>query len=209
MAHGLGLLWLMVPCAPFDMKEYVRLQRTKMEDLPDLVAMRDKGTEAEVYGYLDHEIKKGSMQLRQKTALCVGARGGGEVRAMIRLGAFAVGVDLHPVNSTLVLQGDGMTLAQFGDGTVDIVFTNVLDHIPFLKKFAESVYRVLKPNGLLISSVFIQTMDKDKWAVRDTGTPAFFTLYDRILKDVGFVERSRERVKPRQSKMHILSMRGT
>lgn len=128
---------------------------------------------------------------------------------MIRHGAFAVGVDLHPVNSTLVLQGDGMALAQFGDATVDVVFTNVLDHIPFLAKFAASVYRVLKKGGLLISAIFIQTMDMDQWAVRDTGTPAFFGMYDRILKDAGFVQHARERSKPRQSKLHILSMRAS
>lgn len=126
---------------------------------------------------------------------------------MIRRGAFAVGVDLNPVNSTLVLEGDGMALAQFGDETVDVVFTNVLDHIPFLTRFATSVYRVLKPKGLLISSVFIQTMDKDQWAVRDTGTPAFFAMYDRILKDTGFVQHSRERLKPKRGKLHILSLK--
>lgn len=64
-------LLCVIPCARFNMTEYVRLQRSKMERYPELVAMRDQGTEADVYGYLDHEIKKGTLQLRQKVALCV------------------------------------------------------------------------------------------------------------------------------------------
>lgn len=193
MSIMFGLLVLQVDAGvPFNETEYVKLQGSKARDLPMLIASIDLMTEAKVKKYFTQAVMDGQLELRGRIVLCIGARGGGEVRAFRDLGAFAVGVDLFPTNSNLVLHGDAMSLNQFGSSSVDLVFTNVLDHIPFLDRFAAAAWRVLKPGGMLVSSIFVQTMTDDKWSVRDTGTPAFFSMYDSLLHDAGFVNGARD-----------------
>ncbi|GAF92962.1 unnamed protein product [marine sediment metagenome] len=90
-----------------------------------------------------HNIEKGN-------ALCLGARLGGEVRAFIKLGFFAVGIDLNPgEKNPHVLHGDFQDL-QFPDRSVDIVFSNSLDHSFDIDKVMKEIKRVLKKDGFLI-----------------------------------------------------------
>lgn len=85
--------------------------------------------------------------------LCLAARQGTEVRAFIEEGAFAVGIDLNPGrDNRYVVCGDFHDL-QFADGTVDVVFTNSLDHAFDLGRILAEVTRVLAPDGLLICEV--------------------------------------------------------
>jgi len=87
------------------------------------------------------------------TVLCLAARLGGEVRAFIGLGCFAVGLDLNPGNSNkYVLTGDFHDL-QFGAGTVDLLFCNALDHAYDIPKMMAECRRVLKPDGHLILEI--------------------------------------------------------
>lgn len=124
-------------------------------------------------GRLRARIGAGS-SLRGKSVLCIGARGGGEVRAFRKLGAFAVGVDLYPaIGTNLVLPGNALDL-QFADTCVDRVYINVIDHIPDLPRFAREVMRVLKFGGLLWLDVRCQWREADPWAVRTTGSAEFY-----------------------------------
>lgn len=85
--------------------------------------------------------------------LCLGARLGTEVRALHALGHFAVGIDLNPgKDNKYVLPGDFHNIA-FADATVDIAYTNCLDHAFEAKRVAEEVHRILKPGGLFIADV--------------------------------------------------------
>lgn len=84
--------------------------------------------------------------------LSVGARLGGEVRALTRLGALAIGVDFNPgFRNPHVLWGDGLSL-QFANRTFQHLYTNVLDHVPegSIGTFLSEARRVLKPGGTLI-----------------------------------------------------------
>ena len=84
------------------------------------------------------------------SALCLAARIGTEVKALIDLGCFAVGIDLNPgPGNRFVLHGDFHNL-QFATSTADIVFTNSLDHVFDLDKVLEETTRVLAPDGILI-----------------------------------------------------------
>jgi SAM-dependent methyltransferase len=84
------------------------------------------------------------------SVLCLGARQGTEVKAFLDVGCFAVGIDLNPgPNNAYVLPGDFHSI-QFAAGTVDVAFTNSLDHAFALEKLISEVCRVLKPGGLLI-----------------------------------------------------------
>jgi SAM-dependent methyltransferase len=83
-------------------------------------------------------------------ALCLGARSGAEVQAFIRCGAFAVGIDLNPgLKNKYVLVGDFHKLV-FATGSLDVVYTNSLDHVYDFDKMMGEAHRVLTPGGLLI-----------------------------------------------------------
>ena len=82
------------------------------------------------------------------TVLCLGARLGTEVRVLIELGHFAVGIDLEPgASNEYVLHGDFHNLI-FADGSVDAVYTNCLDHVFDLDRLLAEVARVLRPGGI-------------------------------------------------------------
>lgn len=84
------------------------------------------------------------------SVLCLGARLGEEVKAFHELGCFAVGIDLNPGRENpYVLNGDFHELV-FPNSSVDIVFSNVIDHVFDIKVFLSESRRVLKPTGCLI-----------------------------------------------------------
>ena len=104
------------------------------------------------------------------TALCLGARLGGEVMAFKDIGCFAVGIDLNPGDSNLyVLYGDFHAL-QFANQSTDIVYINCFDHVHEPDKILAEIHRVLKPDGRLIveskagsNEPKIQRMGSDRW----------------------------------------------
>ena len=90
------------------------------------------------------------LRLAGEPVLCLGARLGGEVRALTRLGALAIGIDFNPgFRNPHVLWGDALSL-QFADATFKVAYTNVLDHIDAsgIGVVTRHVYRVLKPGGI-------------------------------------------------------------
>jgi SAM-dependent methyltransferase len=85
-----------------------------------------------------------------RTVLCLAARIGTEVKAFLDLGAFAVGIDLNPgKDNRYVVHGDFHDL-QFAPRSVDVVYTNSLDHAFDIDRIAKEVLKVLKPDGLLV-----------------------------------------------------------
>lgn len=155
-------------------------QGSKVRADPGWVKGIDRNTEAVVYRLYQGE------RMRGRLVLCVGARGGGEVRAFRRMGAFAVGIDLEPAPfaNDLVLRASALALP-FADETVDYVFSNIMDHIPHFPKFCSEVARVLRPDGYLILEVLAQLRSQDAWAVRDTGTRAFYDELGAAMKSTG------------------------
>ena len=85
-----------------------------------------------------------------RNVLCLAARIGTEVKAFLDLGAFAVGIDLNPgEGNRYVLHGDFHDL-QFAPASVDVVYTNSLDHAFDIERIAQEVLKVLKPSGLFL-----------------------------------------------------------
>ena len=85
-----------------------------------------------------------------RTVLCLAARIGTEVKAFLDLGAFAIGIDLNPgKENKYVVQGDFHDL-QFAPKSVDVVYTNSLDHAFDIERIAREVLKVLKPDGVLL-----------------------------------------------------------
>lgn len=88
-----------------------------------------------------------------RNVLCLAARIGTEVRALLDLGYFAVGIDLNPgQGNPYVVAGDFHALV-FADGSVDAVYTNSLDHVYDLEKVIAEVARVLRPGGILVTDI--------------------------------------------------------
>jgi len=85
-----------------------------------------------------------------RTVLCLAARIGTEVKAFLDLGCFAIGIDLNPgKENRYVVQGDFHDL-QFAPQSVDVVYTNSLDHAFDIDRISQEIRKVLKPEGLLI-----------------------------------------------------------
>jgi SAM-dependent methyltransferase len=98
--------------------------------------------------------------------LCLGARTGSEVRAFLDLEAFAIGVDLNPgQGNRYVVHGDFHDL-QYADGSVDVVFSNSLDHVFNLDQWISEVRRVMCPTGVLVLEV--------GYGLREGGRPEFY-----------------------------------
>lgn len=86
-------------------------------------------------------------------ALCLGARLGSEVRALHELGWFAVGIDVNPgERNPYVLTGDFHHLV-FPTASVDLAYTNALDHALDPSRFLREVHRVLRPGGTFVLEV--------------------------------------------------------
>jgi SAM-dependent methyltransferase len=85
--------------------------------------------------------------------LCLGARSGAECEAFIRLGHFAIGIDLNPgEGNRYVVHGDFHHL-QYADASIDAAYTNALDHAFQLDRILAELRRVLKPGGLFITDI--------------------------------------------------------
>lgn len=87
--------------------------------------------------------------IKSSSVLCLGARTGTEVKAFLDTGAFAVGIDLNPgKENQYVVVGDFHKL-QYADESIDVVFTNSLDHVFDIRKVLDEAHRVLKKDGKL------------------------------------------------------------
>lgn len=104
-----------------------------------------------------------------RSVLCLAARIGTEVKAFLDLGAFAVGIDLNPgADNRYVVHGDFHDL-QFAPGSIDVVYTNSLDHAFDIDRIAREVLKVLKPDGVFL----VEAVQG-----RDQGTnPGFFESF--------------------------------
>ena len=125
-------------------EDYLRRQQSKLACL-DLSRY-----EAE-YQRLLGERLAGVVGLKKGAAvLCLGARLGAEVRAFHDRGCFAVGLDLNPgKHNPYVLHGDFHEI-QFPAESVDVIFTNSLDHVFAADRFIAEIRRVLKSGGMLL-----------------------------------------------------------
>lgn len=125
--------------------EYFDHQKSKLEALGDFV----NGVDHELEQVLADRIPV----VTGRSVLCLGARLGGEVRAFRSAGAFAVGIDLNPgTDNCWVLPGDFHEL-DFAGASVDLVYTNSLDHARDLPRVASEMVRVLKPQGAVVLEV--------------------------------------------------------
>lgn len=155
------MTWRLLLGTPFEVRgysshsEYFRHQASEANWERDIPGFRERGEsyQLELGAVLPKIIQPGS------TVLCLGARDGSEVRAFLKCGCFAVGVDLNPSpRSSLVLTGDFHAVF-WPDHCVDAVFTNSLDHSIYPGTLFSLICNLLKPSGQLIVQV-VSGMDE-------------------------------------------------
>jgi SAM-dependent methyltransferase len=127
-------------------RDYVKHQRAKLRTLT--IWLPDYDSRYRVV--LKERLQGDPVPWGGKSVLCLGARIGTEVKAFHDLGCFAVGIDLNPGRRNhYVLIGDFHHI-QFPAQSVDVVFSNCLDHALLVDKLLEEIDRVLKPGGFLV-----------------------------------------------------------
>jgi SAM-dependent methyltransferase len=125
-------------------EDYLIHQKTKLQHL-DLSDYDVRYREA-----LRERLEKLTLIKQGMSVLCLAARIGTEVKSFLDIGCFAIGIDLNPgENNQYVVYGDFHNI-QFASNSIDIVFTNSLDHIFNMEKAIGEIARVLKSDGLLI-----------------------------------------------------------
>jgi len=132
-----------------DYSEYVEHQKSKLKTIGKFLLKYDKSYSQE----LAKRLRGGGIVKQGMNVLCLGARIGTEVKAFFAQNCFAVGIDLITYeNNKYVLYGDFQDI-QFPSNSVDIVFTNSLDHVFNLDKVLNEIKRVLKPDGYFIAEI--------------------------------------------------------
>lgn len=129
--------------------EYVAHQAAKL----DKIAHRLREREEEDFAEFRRRFATCAALQGARSVLCLGARLGTEVRALLDLGYFAVGIDLNPGPSNpYVLPGDFHQIV-FADESIDAVYTNALDHVFTLEKVVSEVERILRPGGIFVTDL--------------------------------------------------------
>ena len=133
-------------------------QRRSYDSYQDYLEHQKAKLETHEFGQYDEEFRQAlrerlrplELEWRGRSVLCLGARIGSEVKAFLDLGAFAVGIDLNPGRENrYVVQGDFHNLP-YAPNSIDVVYTNSLDHVFDLERMAKEVLKVLKPGGLFL-----------------------------------------------------------
>jgi SAM-dependent methyltransferase len=125
--------------------------------------------------------------------LCAGARQGTEVEVLHDLGfKNAYGIDLNPgPDNKLVRIGDFMHLEN-ADSSLDMIYSNSLDHAFNLESFFSEHARVIKPNGYVLYDIASQENEASKAgafeAVKWKSEEAIFLLMLKYFKKVIKVE---------------------
>lgn len=118
--------------------------------------------------------------------LCAGARQGTEVEVLQDLGfKNSFGIDLNPgPENKYVQEGDFMNL-DFENESIDMIYSNSIDHAYDIEKFVAEHYRVLKPNGYALYDISIQNSGAFEAVDYDSEEAAFsiiWPFFQKIIK---------------------------
>ncbi len=164
---------------------YLRHQASKLRGLkksPWLAEYHKLYAEA-VY----ERIRETGLLKPNMVCLCLGARSGAEVRAFIKAGCFAVGIDIQPTpKNSYVLHGDFHKI-QFPAHSVDIIFTNSLDHVYDIRRVIKEIQRVLKSEGGLVVEVMKKRDDGREQRFYESFSWASTDDLIRLFDDSGFM----------------------
>jgi SAM-dependent methyltransferase len=169
--------------------EYVTHQTQKFNEILNLQGGFDNRV---ILGYRNNFYRRFRYlsEFLDKSAviLSLGARQGTEVEVLWDLGyKNAIGLDLNPgPENPYVGKGDFMAL-EYPEDSVDMVYTNCVDHAFDLDKFFEEHARVLKPGGYAIYDVAIFTsgagsFEAVEWQSEESALLLALKYYRKVVK---------------------------
>lgn len=129
-------------------KEYLNHQMLKTKDPERVKKWLGKEWQIKLDGFKEIFKRNAEYLNNKKTALCLGARTGQEVKALQNMGIHAIGIDIVPFEPYTVA-GDIHNL-QYADSSYDFIFTNIFDHALYPDKFCSEMERVCAQNGIII-----------------------------------------------------------
>ena len=142
--------------------DYIKLQKEKTCDPRRRKKWLNQEWDLKLSGF--KKIFNSNFAYLGSDCLCIGARTGQEVQALIDLGRKAIGIDIVPCEP-LVIEGDFHNL-DFKDSSFDFIFSNVVDHALYPDKFFSEITRVSKENGSVLLHLQIDR-GNDKYGVYD------------------------------------------
>ncbi len=118
--------------------------------------------------------------------LCLGARQGTEVEVLRDMGyRNAMGLDLNPgPENPFVKYGDFMKL-DYSDSSVDMIYTNCVDHAFNLDNFFQEHARVVKPGGFALYDIHgfgFGSFESVGWKSEDSVFLLSLKYFTRVLK---------------------------
>ena len=135
-----------------DYEEYLTHQKLKLDEM---LKMKGGFSNEDVFNYrVRFYLRFRHLPARlnpNARMLCMGARQGTEVEVLRDLGfPHATGIDLNPgPDNPLVKPGDFMKL-DYPDSSLDLLYTNCIDHAFDLDAFFAEHARVMKPDGYVL-----------------------------------------------------------
>ena len=136
-----------------DYDEYVAHQIEKTADPDRRARLLQKFRFKEKVRYFKEKFQRFSDKNSLGQTVCLGARMGEEIEALLQLGADCYGVDLVPYPPH-VREGDFQDLHFIEADTIDTFYTNSLDHSSDPEKVFSEVSRCLKEGGTFILDYF-------------------------------------------------------
>lgn len=165
-------------------KEYIELQKEKTCDPQRRKKWLNEEWELKLFGFT--KIFKKHINIIGENCLCIGARTGQEVQALINLNKSAIGIDIVPCEP-LVIEGDFHDL-KFKDESFDFIFSNVIDHALYPQKFFSEANRVLKRGGYALYHLQVN-QENDKYGVFDISDIEKDVLtHNNVLKKVSCLD---------------------
>jgi SAM-dependent methyltransferase len=138
-------------------KEYIKHQSSKLKKMLKIdnkcVSLKNFDKRASRF----KEVFKTYLPYMHKAnkVLCLGARNGAEVKAFLDLDfKDSIGIDINPgENNKYVIKGDFNNIP-FDENSFSNIYSNCIDHILDINIYSEEIYRVLKPEGVLILDIY-------------------------------------------------------
>lgn len=162
-------------------KEYLKFQKKKTLDPKRIKKWLNEEWEIKYSGFKEIFERNNQVIFDKSNAICLGARTGQEVKALIDLGINAIGIDLVPF-PPYTIEGDIHNLKQ-QESSFDLVFTNIFDHSLYPEKFCDEMERVCQSGGVIILHLQLG-IDGDEYSENIIHEPSLIYKYFKNSKIV-------------------------
>ena len=162
-------------------KEYLKFQKEKTLDPKRIKKWLNEEWEIKYSGFKEIFERNNQVIFDKSNAICLGARTGQEVKALIDLGINAIGIDLVPF-PPYTIEGDIHNLKQ-QESSFDLVFTNIFDHSLYPEKFCDEMERVCQSGGVIILHLQLG-IDGDEYSENIIHEPSLIYKYFKNSKIV-------------------------